>query len=147
MVGKACLSNSIWEYWSKKKTVVKCFVVYSFSKIRISSNLGQIVIWSQIWKYSTIFFRIIFSWLSYCQHIEFFLFTGSDQSWVQKLYDKCTKCEHFQKPRLSQTAFVVKHFADNVSIFFYSDKKSHSNCKIKTTFLSFDCYTFPTNMD
>ena len=40
--------------------------------------------------------------------------TGSDQSWVQKLYDKCSKCEHFQKPRLSQTAFVVKHFADNV---------------------------------
>ena len=39
---------------------------------------------------------------------------GSDNSWVQKLYDKCSKCEHFQKPRLSQTAFVVKHFADNV---------------------------------
>ena len=39
---------------------------------------------------------------------------GSDNSWVQKLYDKCQKAEHFQKPRLSQTAFVVKHFADNV---------------------------------
>ena len=39
---------------------------------------------------------------------------GSDKSWVEKLYDKCSKCEHFQKPRLSQTAFIVKHFADNV---------------------------------
>ena len=33
---------------------------------------------------------------------------------MEKLYDKCSKCEHFTKPRLSQTAFIVKHFADNV---------------------------------
>lgn len=39
---------------------------------------------------------------------------GSDKSWVEKLYDKCAKAEHFSKPRLSQTAFIVKHFADNV---------------------------------
>ena len=39
---------------------------------------------------------------------------GSDKSWVEKLYDKCSKAEHFMKPRLSQTAFIVKHFADNV---------------------------------
>merc|ERR1719410_1225693 len=39
---------------------------------------------------------------------------GSDKSWVEKLYDKCKKWEHFQKPRLSQTAFLVKHFADQV---------------------------------
>ena len=39
---------------------------------------------------------------------------GTDKSWVEKLYDKCSKAEHFSKPRLSQTAFVVKHFADNV---------------------------------
>ena len=39
---------------------------------------------------------------------------GSDKSWVEKLYDKCSKAEHFKKPRLSQTAFIVKHFADNV---------------------------------
>ena len=39
---------------------------------------------------------------------------GSDKSWVEKLYDKCNKSEHFTKPRLSQTAFVVKHFADDV---------------------------------
>ena len=39
---------------------------------------------------------------------------GSDKSWVEKLYDKCKAWEHFQKPRLSQTAFLVKHFADQV---------------------------------
>ena len=39
---------------------------------------------------------------------------GSDKSWVEKLYDKCKTWDHFQKPRLSQTAFLVKHFADQV---------------------------------
>jgi len=39
---------------------------------------------------------------------------GSDKSWVEKLYDKCKRWEHFQKPRLSQTAFLVTHFADKV---------------------------------
>ena len=33
---------------------------------------------------------------------------------MEKLYDKCKKWEHFSKPRLSQTAFIVKHFADKV---------------------------------
>ena len=28
---------------------------------------------------------------------------GSDKSWVEKLYDKCKKWEHFSKPRLSQS--------------------------------------------
>ena len=39
---------------------------------------------------------------------------GTDKSWVEKLYDKCSKIQHFAKPRLSQTAFIVKHFADDV---------------------------------
>ena len=39
---------------------------------------------------------------------------GSDKSWVEKLYEKCQKWEHFAKPRLSQTALLVKHFADQV---------------------------------
>jgi len=39
---------------------------------------------------------------------------GSDKSWVDKLYEKCKKWEHFAKPRLSQTAFLVTHFADQV---------------------------------
>ena len=41
---------------------------------------------------------------------------GSDKSWVEKLYDKCKKWEHFAKPRLSQSAFLVTHFADQVTI-------------------------------
>jgi len=39
---------------------------------------------------------------------------GSDKGWVDKLYDKCKKWEHFSKPRLSQSAFIVRHFADMV---------------------------------
>ena len=39
---------------------------------------------------------------------------GADKSWVEKLYDKCKEWEHFEKPRLSQTSFIIKHFADNV---------------------------------
>ena len=39
---------------------------------------------------------------------------GSDQSWVEKLYDKCRKSDHFEKPRLSNTAYVIVHFADKV---------------------------------
>ncbi|XP_069970718.1 unconventional myosin-Va-like isoform X8 [Penaeus vannamei] len=39
---------------------------------------------------------------------------GSDQSWVEKLYDKCKKWEHFSKPRLSNTSFLIAHFADKV---------------------------------
>ncbi|KAK7077772.1 Unconventional myosin-Va, partial [Halocaridina rubra] len=39
---------------------------------------------------------------------------GSDHSWVEKLYAKCKKWEHFSKPRLSNTSFVIAHFADKV---------------------------------
>ncbi|XP_042231898.1 unconventional myosin-Va-like isoform X3 [Homarus americanus] len=39
---------------------------------------------------------------------------GSDQSWVEKLYDKCKKWDHFSKPRLSNTSFLISHFADKV---------------------------------
>ena len=39
---------------------------------------------------------------------------GSDKGWVEKLYDKCKKWDRFAKPRLSQSAFIVKHFADDV---------------------------------
>ena len=40
---------------------------------------------------------------------------GSDKSWVEKLYNKCTKSKHFAKPRLSNTAFLISHFADQVA--------------------------------
>lgn len=39
---------------------------------------------------------------------------GSDTSWVQKLYQKCGGGAHFEKPRMSQSAFIVVHFADRV---------------------------------
>uniref|UniRef100_T1JHV8 Myosin motor domain-containing protein n=1 Tax=Strigamia maritima TaxID=126957 RepID=T1JHV8_STRMM len=44
---------------------------------------------------------------------------GSDATWVQKLYDKCNKSKHFMKPRLSNTAFIVCHFADKVQYECY----------------------------
>lgn len=44
---------------------------------------------------------------------------GSDESWVQKLYDQHLSSKpqpFFRKPRMSNSAFVVLHFADSVSI-------------------------------
>lgn len=39
---------------------------------------------------------------------------GSDSSWAEKLYSKCIKSKHFDKPRFGTTAFLIHHFADNV---------------------------------
>ncbi|XP_032889430.1 unconventional myosin-Vb [Amblyraja radiata] len=39
---------------------------------------------------------------------------GTDQSWAQKLYDRHSSSCHFQKPRMSNMAYVVIHFADKV---------------------------------
>ncbi|XP_060028315.1 unconventional myosin-Vb [Erinaceus europaeus] len=39
---------------------------------------------------------------------------GTDQNWAQKLYDRHAGSQHFQKPRMSNTAFIVIHFADKV---------------------------------
>lgn len=41
---------------------------------------------------------------------------GTDQNWAQKLYDRHGGCQHFQKPRMSNTAFIVAHFADKVGL-------------------------------
>nr|CAD7595944.1 unnamed protein product [Timema genevievae] len=40
---------------------------------------------------------------------------GTDSSWAEKLYSKCTKWKHFAKPRFGTTAFLIHHFADNVT--------------------------------
>ena len=40
---------------------------------------------------------------------------GNDQSWTEKLYDRCKASEHFSKPRLSRSSFIIKHFADDVT--------------------------------
>lgn len=40
---------------------------------------------------------------------------GSDDSWAQKLYNTLLKQNaHFDKPRLSNRAFIIHHFADKV---------------------------------
>lgn len=39
---------------------------------------------------------------------------GSDDSWVGKLFEKCSKYKHFDKPRFGTSAFLIKHFSDTV---------------------------------
>lgn len=39
---------------------------------------------------------------------------ASDKNWCHKLYDKHVKSKFFEKPRMSQTSFLVVHFADRV---------------------------------
>uniref|UniRef100_A0A8C5I7F1 Myosin VAa n=1 Tax=Gouania willdenowi TaxID=441366 RepID=A0A8C5I7F1_GOUWI len=40
---------------------------------------------------------------------------GSDDSWAQKLYNTHLKtCNLFEKPRMSNRAFIIQHFADKV---------------------------------
>uniref|UniRef100_A0A803VYL4 Myosin VB n=1 Tax=Ficedula albicollis TaxID=59894 RepID=A0A803VYL4_FICAL len=39
---------------------------------------------------------------------------GTDQNWAQKLYDRHGASQHFQKPRMSNTSFIILHFADKV---------------------------------
>ncbi|KOB66517.1 Myosin-Va, partial [Operophtera brumata] len=39
---------------------------------------------------------------------------GSDAGFAQKLHSTCTKYHHFVKPRFGTSAFIIKHFADDV---------------------------------
>ncbi|CAN9504644.1 unnamed protein product [Ophioblennius macclurei] len=39
---------------------------------------------------------------------------GTDENWTQKLYQKHLSSAHFQKPRMSNTSFIIVHFADQV---------------------------------
>ncbi|KAM7337300.1 hypothetical protein ACRRTK_003419 [Alexandromys fortis] len=40
---------------------------------------------------------------------------GTDDTWAQKLYNThLNKCALFEKPRMSNKAFIIKHFADKV---------------------------------
>ncbi|ENN78188.1 hypothetical protein YQE_05340, partial [Dendroctonus ponderosae] len=39
---------------------------------------------------------------------------GSDASWTEKLYSKCSKYSHFGKSRFGRSSFIVNHFADRV---------------------------------
>ncbi|XP_077354628.1 unconventional myosin-Vb isoform X2 [Festucalex cinctus] len=40
---------------------------------------------------------------------------GTDQNWAQKLYKQHSANVHFEKPRMSNTAFIILHFADKVA--------------------------------
>ncbi|XP_061603297.1 unconventional myosin-Vb isoform X1 [Phyllopteryx taeniolatus] len=40
---------------------------------------------------------------------------GTDQNWAQKLYKQHASNAHFEKPRMSNSAFIVVHFADKVA--------------------------------
>uniref|UniRef100_A0A3Q3WQY3 Uncharacterized protein n=1 Tax=Mola mola TaxID=94237 RepID=A0A3Q3WQY3_MOLML len=39
---------------------------------------------------------------------------GTDTNWAQKLYKQNSSSAHFQKPRMSNIAFIIIHFADKV---------------------------------
>lgn len=40
---------------------------------------------------------------------------GSDDNWARKLYDQhLNHSPHFLKPRMSNSAFIIVHFADEV---------------------------------
>ena len=40
---------------------------------------------------------------------------GTDENWLQKLYNNfVNKNALFEKPRMSNTSFIVQHFADKV---------------------------------
>ncbi|KAF7651726.1 hypothetical protein LDENG_00106440, partial [Lucifuga dentata] len=39
---------------------------------------------------------------------------GTDQNWAQKLYKQHSGSAHFKKPRMSNTSFIIIHFADKV---------------------------------
>ncbi|XP_037046669.1 unconventional myosin-Va-like isoform X1 [Bradysia coprophila] len=45
---------------------------------------------------------------------------GSDESWVGKLIEKCSKYKHFDKPRFGTNSFFVKHFSDTVEYDAFS---------------------------
>lgn len=43
---------------------------------------------------------------------------GSDENWARKLYDQhLNRSPNFSKPRMSNAAFIVLHFADMVRHF------------------------------
>eukprot|EP00045_Choanoeca_perplexa_P015970 m.208486 g.208486 ORF g.208486 m.208486 type:complete len:1858 (+) comp17133_c0_seq10:3764-9337(+) len=39
---------------------------------------------------------------------------GNDANWALKMYERLTERHHFVKPRISNTSFIVKHYADDV---------------------------------
>lgn len=59
----------------------------------------------------------MFLWLLSLLYIRVFTLQfpqGTDQSWLQKLFIYLEANPLFEKPRLSNEAFVIQHFADKV---------------------------------
>lgn len=50
--------------------------------------------------------------LAFCFALQFP--QGTDNNWLQKLYNYLSSKPMFEKPRLSNEAFVIHHFADQV---------------------------------
>ena len=87
---------------------------------------------------------------------------GSDKNWCQKLYDKhLKKAKHFDKPRTSNMAFIIHHFADKVEYFaegfleknrdtvleeqiniLKASEVSHSDLSLKCGFVSYNIKMF-----
>lgn len=54
---------------------------------------------------------LLTSWLAFL----FQLPHGTDENWLQKLYNNfINKNSLFEKPRMSNTSFIIQHFADKV---------------------------------
>ena len=50
---------------------------------------------------------------------------GTDENWCEKLYGKHSGSAHFQKPRMSNTSFIIIHFADKVRVFLLVGDRNH----------------------
>ena len=40
---------------------------------------------------------------------------GGDDNWLIKMHESLGDKDHYEKPRLSRSAFIIKHYADNVA--------------------------------
>ena len=78
------------------------FTCFGFSQWFDSSYSGVHIV-----KFSSV--RVSVSWLSIVK-----LPQGTDQNWLQKLYNYLQDNPLFEKPRLSNEAFMIQHFADKV---------------------------------
>lgn len=55
--------------------------------------------------------------LTVCSPFLYQMPKGSDDSWAQKLYNTHLKTSSlFEKPRMSNRAFIIQHFADKVGL-------------------------------
>lgn len=98
----SCWLPCLWQYWKSKQ-------------IEFESKSQNIVHISLVC-FTTEKFSRHFKCLCVCSLTQ--MPKGSDDTWAQKLYNThLNKCALFEKPRLSNKAFIIKHFADKVRCF------------------------------